>query len=152
MLLLLRRAELDQHRPAHRKTERDQRRAARIAAFLLEDVALHHVPPRTAPLLRPGGRDPALLRQDSMPAQQVVLREVGIGRHFLAQVAGQVVAEPAARFVAEGGLFGGVVEVHGGSLIPRCKLPENEEEEPMTIPKRWVAALFSSLALAAAAQ
>src|ERR1700752_4352898 len=40
-------------------------------------------------------------------------------------------------------------------LVPgaRCgKLMQTTEEEPMTAPKRWAALLFSSLALAAAAQ
>src|SRR5689334_14062821 len=40
----------------------------------------------------------------------------------------------------------------GRSLIPRCKLPENEEEEPMTASHRWAALLFSCISLAAAAQ
>ena len=66
----------EQHRRAHRQAERHQRRAAGEAELLLEDVALHHVPAGAAPFLRPRRRDPALLREDAVPAQQLFAREV----------------------------------------------------------------------------
>src|SRR4029434_2065463 len=61
-------AEAQQHRRAHPEAERDQRRRGRVAALLLEDVALGHAPPRAAPLHRPVRRHPTLFGENAMPA------------------------------------------------------------------------------------
>src|SRR5581483_11263941 len=90
-------AETKQHGAAHREAERDERRAAGVAPFA-----------------RPGGRDPAFLCQNAMPAQELVLGEVRIALDLLAQLGGQIRAEPGAHLIAERELLGGVIEVHGG--------------------------------------
>src|SRR5205814_7936253 len=72
-----------------------------IAELFLEDVALHQVPAGAAPFLRPRGRDPALLGEDPMPAQQVVLGKVRVACDLLLQILRQVRAQPAAHLRSE---------------------------------------------------
>src|SRR5207302_1027564 len=111
-------AEAQQHRRAHRQSERDERRRADVAELLLENVALHHVPAGAAPFLGPGRRHPAFAREDAVPAQQVFLRQVRVAVDFFLQVLWQVPGKPGAHFVAEGELLGRVVQVHGAD-VPR---------------------------------
>ena len=75
-------AEAQQHRGAHPETEGDQRRGGREAALLLEDVALGDAPARAAPLHRPVRRHPALLGEDPVPAEKVVLGELLVASTF----------------------------------------------------------------------
>src|SRR3970282_166409 len=107
--------EPEQHRPAHRKAERDEGRRARVAALLFEDVALHDAPARAAPLLGPRRRDPALLGEDAMPAQQVRARQLLVVGDLVAQVGGQIRLPPAAHRIAERRFFLRIVEVHAAS-------------------------------------
>src|SRR2546423_9126418 len=90
-------------------------RRADVAAFLLEDVALRHVPAGAAPFLGPGRRDPARLGEDPVPAHQVVLRQSLVIGDLSPQVVGEVGLQPSAHLVAERKLFGGIVEVHADS-------------------------------------
>src|SRR5215472_14929014 len=111
-LLLSFGAEFEQHRSAHHQSERDQRRRAGVSALFLEDIALNYAPGRSAPIDRPRGRDPALRREQPMPALQVLPGKLSIVDDFVAQLLGEVLTQPAAHFVAEGDLFSRIVEVH----------------------------------------
>jgi hypothetical protein len=124
-LFLRGRAELEEHRGAHREPERNEGRSARVTALLLEDVTLHDRPVGAAPLLRPGRRDPPLLGEDPVPAQEIVAGQVGVRRDRLVQVPGEVRREPGPDVVAKRELVGGIVEVHGAEFNPvaSCKLP-----------------------------
>ena len=103
--MLLRRAEAEQHRCAHPQAKRHQGRTAGSAALFLEDVALHHRPVGATPLDRPIRGNPALLGQDPMPAQQVILAEFLVIHHLVAQVVGQVLPQPRPHPVAKGFFF-----------------------------------------------
>src|SRR5216683_6762886 len=73
-------------------------------------------------------RDPTLLGQDLVPAQEIVLRELLVAFHLGAQLVRQVAPEPAADLVAEGQLVGRIVQIHvrapvESSLIVRLGRP-----------------------------
>src|SRR5260370_11138858 len=104
--------EAQQDRRAHAHAERHDGRAPRGAALLLEDVALHDGPVRAAPLLGPAGRDPPLLRELLVPAEQVVLRQLTVVENLVAHADGHIRADPGPDLVAERGFFGRVVQVH----------------------------------------
>src|SRR2546430_13800507 len=104
--------EAQQDRRAHADAERHDGRAAGGAALLLEDVALHDGPVGAAPLLRPAGRDPPLLRELLVPAEQVVLRQLTVVQNLVAHVVGKIGADPGPDLVAERGFLGRVVQVH----------------------------------------
>src|SRR5204862_3735775 len=105
-------AELKQHGRAHQQSEGNERRRANVAARLIEDIALHDVPPGAAPFRRPGGRDPALGREHLVPAQQVVPGQVLVASNLVTQVRWEVIREPRAYLIAEGELFFGIIEIH----------------------------------------
>src|SRR6267378_3142006 len=145
-LLLGLRAELQQHGRAHPEPERHQRRSLRVATLFLEDVLLHGVPVRPAPFLRPVRRDPALLGEDPVPAQQIVLGQLLIALHLLAQLVGQVGAQPRAHLVAKRQLLDRVVQVH--VTAPLCAGRRSRKRPPCY---RSLAITSSAEALAAPA-
>ena len=116
MILLLLAAELDDHRGDHVDAERHGTRRTEGGAFLVKDVLLDRAPGGPAQLHRPARRVPAALDQNLLPALVVflgqVLAELGLG----GDVRRQFMGEEGAHFIAEGELFGRVVDVHGWVL------------------------------------
>src|SRR5262249_41866349 len=82
--LLLGRADLHDHRPAHARAHGEDARRVPRGRFAGEDVALGGVPAGAAMLLRPGRRRPAPARQQLVPA----LAGVELGEHAAGLAAG----------------------------------------------------------------
>ena len=103
---------------AHREAERQQRRRAGVAALLLEDVALHARSSRCRPIraARPARSSPCR-RGSGASAGARPCRELLVASDLVAQVGGQVVAQPGAHLVAKGAFVGGIVEIHGDCMI-----------------------------------
>ena len=110
--LLRLRSELEKHRRAHQKAERNERWRARITARFVENVPLDDVPVGAAPLLRPRRRNPTLLRENRVPALQIVPRQMPILEDLLPQVRWQMITQPFADLIAKSALFDRIVEIH----------------------------------------
>ena len=128
--LLLGRAERIDHRRDHVDAERQNRDGVGAGLLFRPDVLLRRGPARPAQLLGPARRDPALLGQDLVPGEIVVLAPGVLALALLVQVGGIVVGDEAADLVAEGDVLGGKVEVHGCLLRrlvrPGCWAPLRE--------------------------
>src|SRR5579859_2917158 len=68
-------------------------------------------------LLRPGHRGPALLVQDALPRDRVLLARAVAEAHALADLGRQVVADEGAYLCAERHLFRGEAKVHRAVLL-----------------------------------
>ena len=113
MRLLRRAAERHDHRRDHVQAERDEPRPAGRGALFVEDVGLHRRPVEAAVLPRPVAGEPALLVEDLLPADVVVLSEPPVVQHLRGDIAREIRLHERAHLFAKGLLFGGVVEVHG---------------------------------------
>ncbi len=95
--------------------EADPSRRAGEGVLLVEDDLLDDPRPAPAVLLRPGHPDPLVAAEDALPLDPgVVARLVGrpTSRPERGELTHQVLGEPAAHLVTEGGFFGGVAEIH----------------------------------------
>ena len=115
--LLFGRAVADQCRTAHAESHWRDTRHIRQRALGRPQIALHEVPARAAMFLRPRRRDPALLIQDAVPADVVLvfLEHAGPKARRLAQFTSQFALEEAAHFQAEGFVFRGEIHIHVGA-------------------------------------
>lgn len=75
-------AEFQRYIGDHHHAEGNHLRRPGAAAFLLEDMALGDVPAGAAPFHGPGRRNPALGRQLPVPAQIVILGQLGPAVHL----------------------------------------------------------------------
>ncbi len=115
-LLLFLGAELDQYRPDHRDVEHLHVGRRRQLVLLEEHHALDRRPARPAMFPGPAVGGPALLVEDALPADRVVLLRRPAEPHLLADVRGQIVGDEAAHLVAERQLFLAEAQVHDACL------------------------------------
>ena len=106
-LLLLLGAEGDHHRAAHRHVEGQRLRHAVVLQLLGVDVVLHRRPIRAAPFLGPMRHGEALGVQDLVRLHHLLLGEVPVLAHLLADALRHGRAEERAQLLAEGVLFVG---------------------------------------------
>src|SRR6188508_2245457 len=92
-LLLVLAAERDDHGPDHHGAERQWFGGRGLLQLLLEDVELHRAPARAAMFLGPVRHRPALLVQDALPGDDVVLDVADALRGLLADAVRQVLLE-----------------------------------------------------------
>ena len=111
-LLLLRRAEGDDHRPAHRHVEGQRLRHAVELQLLGVDVVLHRRPIRAAPLLGPMRHGQALGVQDLVRLHHLVFVEMAALHHLGANRGRNLLAEKRAHLLAELVLFRAEAKVH----------------------------------------
>src|SRR5271156_5508729 len=93
-------------RADHGDAERQRRQRAGARRFLFEDETLGNRPARTAILLRPEWRYPALLVENAMPEQHLLLAQIGLwigDAHF----GGIILLDERANVVAKRRIFGG---------------------------------------------
>gem|GEM_PF-5844522 len=121
MVDLLLGAELDDHRSDHVDAEGHGTRCAEGGALLVEDVLFHRAPGGAAQLHRPARRIPAALDQDLLPALVIFLGHVLAELDLGGDVRRQLAFQKGAYFIAEGELFGRVVDVHGKVLMVRSE-------------------------------
>ena len=101
------------HRRDHVEAERDEARRTGRSGFLVEDVILHRRPAAPAVLDRPVTGEPALLRENVLPAGVVALLEAAMLEHLAGDIGRKVGCHEVANLVAERGFLGGIGEIHG---------------------------------------
>ncbi|MNQ86181.1 hypothetical protein D3C85_1013680 [compost metagenome] len=116
MLLLLLRAEGDQHRADHVHVEGDGLRRRRHVQLLLEDVVLGGAPGLATPLRRPGGTGPALGVQDPHPAHHLFLGQALTELHLAANLRRYGTLQEGTDFVTKGQFLRGESQFHYGFL------------------------------------
>ena len=95
--------------------EADASRCAGERVLLVEDDLFDDPRRPAAVLLRPGHPDPLVAAEQPLPLDpDLVARLVGRPAAWSerGELAHQVLGEPAANLVTEGGFFGGVAEIH----------------------------------------
>ena len=104
-------AVLHQHRSDHGQAEGQQPRRARLEALDLEDQPLQRVPAGAAVLDGPGGRAPAAVGQDQVPAHIVVAFQPLMSQHLVADIRRQA-GGGEGRDLAEAAQLGRPGQVH----------------------------------------
>ncbi len=100
------------HGRQHRDAERQDAQGVGAGLFLRPDVLLGGGPVGPAPLLGPRRRRPALLGQDAVPGEVILLAQGFAPLLLVAQGLGVVIGEEGAGLRAEGVIFGREIEVH----------------------------------------
>ena len=112
MVLLCLIGEGIEHRADHAEGEGDRcRRAGRIH-LLIEDIALDRIPAGAAIFLRPGRRDPALVVQNLLPADEIVLRQMNAALEARLDVLREGRPHEFADLFAERLIFGAEGKLH----------------------------------------
>lgn len=114
--LLLGIAEGVDHGADHRDAEGQRHDGAGAGVFFRPDVALGRSPAGAAIFDGPCRDRPALAPQDLVPGEEVLAAHV-LAHAEIGEVLGIVFGDEGAHFLAEGLLFGGELEVHGGALL-----------------------------------
>ncbi|MCY1409471.1 hypothetical protein D9M71_248220 [compost metagenome] len=104
--LLLRSAELDDHRRHHLHAEGNHTRRTGGSALLLEDVLLHDVPASAAIFRRPARGEPAALVERAHPLDLIFLAQALALQDAAGVLHRQFIAQEGSNFVAEGELLG----------------------------------------------
>ena len=110
--LLLLRAEGEQHRPDHLRTEGHRPRRAGEVAFLLEDELLRRRPARSAGGLRPVGAHPAPVGDRAHPVHDILAREQAAVSYLVAHILREPLADEGAYLFAEGAVLLCYFHVH----------------------------------------
>ncbi|MOA25094.1 hypothetical protein D3C78_1458010 [compost metagenome] len=112
MGLLLRCAELDDHRCNHADPEWQDPGSTRGRALFLEDVLLDHAPTCTAVLHRPTDRQPAALVEQAHPGDLIFLVETLAVATPRGHIGRQFVTQESAHFLTESVFGGGELDIH----------------------------------------
>ena len=131
LLLLLRRAEGDDDRPAHRHVEGQRLRHAVVLQLLGVDVVLHRRPIGAAPLLGPMRHGETLGVQDLVRGHQLLLGEVAALHHLLAVLSGTAVRKNVRNSCAERVLFLAEAQIHRSLLQTISNRPAAPWPPPM---------------------